>query len=255
MHRKLVVLDLNGSLLLRSKAGRQVWARPYFKSFLCYLFHPSVATPCQDSKGGLDVIVWSSAQPHSVSFMVESIFGEHAKDLVGVWDRSHFGLTRFQYENKYPTIKNLVKVWKAFPRHSSQTTVLLDDSVAKAQRQPNNHICLVEYTSKERALDVKLHRENVAATTPTMEEPIPEPPFDSFMLAVVGILEEIREKNDVAAWLRSGGLRRTAGQASAPPQPNAIWFEDPGVLQYWVARGRTALQALQIPIEAGVATR
>jgi hypothetical protein len=101
--RKLVVLDLNGTLLLRSKGNRKVWARPYFQSFLSYLFHPSVSTPklespSADSKAGLDVMIWSSAQPHSVDFMVESIFGlKHAKQLVAVWDRTRFGLTEKQY--------------------------------------------------------------------------------------------------------------------------------------------------------------
>lgn len=92
-----MVLDLNGTLLLRSKGNRSLWARPYFKSFLGYMFHPTVTNPTQNSKAGLDVLVWSSAQPHSVKFMVEGIFGQYTKDIIGIWDRKYFGLTKEQY--------------------------------------------------------------------------------------------------------------------------------------------------------------
>ena len=95
--RKLVVLDLNGSLLLRAKGNRHVWARPYFQSFLGYLFHPTVSNPDHGSKAGLEVMIWSSAQPHSVNFMVDSIFASRKSDLLAIWDRSHFGLTKLQY--------------------------------------------------------------------------------------------------------------------------------------------------------------
>ena len=152
-------------------------------------------------------------------------------------------------------MKDLRKTWRKFPQYSAKTTILLDDSVGKALLQPDNHICLVEYTAKERARDVKLFRDNVAAIASTTEEPGPEPPYDDFMLATVGILEEIREKDDVSAWLWGGGLRIVDQDQTATLQPGAIWFEDPGVLEYWVKRGKATLDSLQIPIDAGVTSR
>ncbi|KAF9258932.1 hypothetical protein L218DRAFT_706738 [Marasmius fiardii PR-910] len=94
--RKLLVLDLNGTLLFRTPHARHklpqkesstddVYAqfpsgprplrsvnpRPYISSFREYIFHPA-------TRRWLDTMVWSSAQPHSVKDMVEKCFGEDA---------------------------------------------------------------------------------------------------------------------------------------------------------------------------------
>ncbi|KAL0580458.1 hypothetical protein V5O48_001528 [Marasmius crinis-equi] len=101
--KKLLVLDLNGTLVYREKhrlprddhqrdngpqndsTSDDVYARlppgphplrivnprPYIASFREYLFHPS-------TRRWLDTMVWSSAQPHSVKDMVEKCFGEDA---------------------------------------------------------------------------------------------------------------------------------------------------------------------------------
>ncbi|KAG7093746.1 hypothetical protein E1B28_007397 [Marasmius oreades] len=88
--RKLLILDLNGTLLFRAPHARNrdnktddVYAqfppgprplravnpRPYMSSFREYVFHPS-------TRRWLDTMVWSSAQPHNVKDMVERCFGE-----------------------------------------------------------------------------------------------------------------------------------------------------------------------------------
>ena len=101
--RKLLILDLNGTLVYRSPyrpknkhayvsapaAGdlgdtgsgttsgpplprlRTAHPRPYIPSFRSYLFAP-------ETQAWLDVMIWSSAQPHSVQGMVERVFGEEA---------------------------------------------------------------------------------------------------------------------------------------------------------------------------------
>jgi hypothetical protein len=116
---KLVILDLNGTLLLRSKSNKSVFLRPYLQSFFAYLFHPRVShavsqsvrkpedsqalyiqgesTRSTENKALLDVMVWSSAQPHSVQAMIETTFKDKAKYLLAVWDRTKFGLTAAQY--------------------------------------------------------------------------------------------------------------------------------------------------------------
>lgn len=126
--RKLLILDLNGTLVFRSphvpreykprnrrnnrnqnqqdqppahnpdpyadpsvtRPLRTVHARPYLTPFREYIFHPS-------TRQWLDTMVWSSAQPHSVADMVEKCFGEKKDDLVAVWARDTLGLAAKDY--------------------------------------------------------------------------------------------------------------------------------------------------------------
>ncbi|KJA15435.1 hypothetical protein HYPSUDRAFT_149081, partial [Hypholoma sublateritium FD-334 SS-4] len=191
--RKLIVLDLNGSLLLRSAHQRRVpqpqanqrWQgrgggspratgdpyadptqlrplrtvhrRPYLTSFAAYILH-------EETKKWLDTMVWSSAQPHSVADMVEQCFGERKAELKGVWARDTLGLTADDYNKKSITLKDLEKPWAELSRnptpttasveHSALTTMLIDDSPAKAALQPWNHLCIEEYLQAKRNLDL-----------------------------------------------------------------------------------------------------
>lgn len=91
--RKLLVLDLNGTLLLRPKPRndkRPIHPRPYMSSFRSYLFHETV-------KPWLDVMVWSSAQPQSVDSMVRRCFEDHRSELKAIWARDTLGLEPHQY--------------------------------------------------------------------------------------------------------------------------------------------------------------
>ncbi|KAF5352020.1 hypothetical protein D9758_009428 [Tetrapyrgos nigripes] len=253
--RKLLVLDLNGSLLLRTKHVqrnhsnmRTVHPRPYMRSFRDYLFHARV-------KEWLDTVVWSSAQPHSVADMVDKCFGDRKADFKAIWARDTLGLNKYQYSQKSQTTKDLKKIWSAFPSHSAYTTVLLDDSPRKARQQPWNHLCIHEYDSKMRLKDVevwkcvnssskssknalkkgakkekkrqkKLVEGGVEATSipPPTEPSCPheEKPaehsaildldhntsYDQTLLAIIGILEALKSQNNVASWIRAGGLSR-----------------------------------------------
>jgi hypothetical protein len=101
--RKLLVLDLNGSLLLRAAHKvaprsqppgeprlRSVHPRPYMPAFREYLFHVETAK-------WLDAMVWSSAQPHSVRSMVDACFGDAQTRLAAVWARDTLGLSDADY--------------------------------------------------------------------------------------------------------------------------------------------------------------
>jgi len=102
--RKLLVLDLNGTLLYRgahllrrgqgpasaTQRLRTVYPRPYIPAFRAYLFAP-------ETRAWLDTMVWSSAQPHSVEDMVSRTFADYADELLAVWDRKSLGLTQSQY--------------------------------------------------------------------------------------------------------------------------------------------------------------
>ncbi|KIJ67390.1 hypothetical protein HYDPIDRAFT_108135 [Hydnomerulius pinastri MD-312] len=192
--RKLLVLDLNGTLLIRSQRTvrshnigqfpkpRAVQPRPYMPAFRAYLFAP-------ETQAWLDTMVWSSAQPHSVEDMVDKVFGSHKVDLKAVWTRQSLGLSEEEYHRKTVTTKDLTKPWKLLPlgispadynerssaspppkeleessiTHSALTTLLLDDSPHKASLQPYNHVCIPEYDSARRLHDLQ----SLNATKPT----------------------------------------------------------------------------------------
>lgn len=109
-NRKLLVLDLNGTLLIRSPRSRAssrpqlrpVQPRPYMQSFRQYLF-------CLETKAWLATMVWSSAQPHSVDDMVDKVFGATKNELKAVWNRKSLGLSEAEYRESPCLIKSLVE--------------------------------------------------------------------------------------------------------------------------------------------------
>lgn len=113
--RKLLILDLNGTLLLRSPrppkksartqhqqqlphvhpAPRRVMPRPYLAALRAYLFAPQ-------TRAWLDVMVWSSAQPHNVDDMVSHALGDDREWLVAIWARDTLGLAEDHYRASFP---------------------------------------------------------------------------------------------------------------------------------------------------------
>ncbi|KAI9451518.1 hypothetical protein BJY52DRAFT_1351994 [Lactarius psammicola] len=158
--RKLLVLDLNGTLLLRSPrpprsargqyhmgpAPRRVMPRPYLPALRAYFFAPR-------TRAWLDVMVWSSAQPHSVDDMLLHTFGKDRAELVAVWARDTLGLAEDHYlaSSRHASPEPTEPTWSG---HSAATTILLDDSHAKAALQPYNHLCVREYTRAQRNADL-----------------------------------------------------------------------------------------------------
>lgn len=154
-------------------------------------------------------------------------------------------------------------MWKLYPNHSTRTTVLLDDSVDKAQLQSDNHICVSKYTADSHSNHLKaLKRDDPNSMD-----------LDEMLIAVVGILEELREKDDLSGWIRGGGIRqlsleRIVGEGSdisqtiedlesrfatlATSDEAPIWFNDAYVLKHWIKKGRETLESLRIPINNGV---
>jgi len=335
--RKLLILDLNGTLLHRATGPtpvkrapngtaeksvdasgrflprlRPVHPRPYMKAFRSYLFAP-------ETKKWLDVMIWSSAQPHSVNDMVGKTFEDDQDQLVAIWARDTLGLSAEHYARKVQTFKDLAKPWAELPAllrslharipspspassssqssstpmppsssplmplsssthvsleppsvHSALTTLLLDDSPRKAELQPYNHVCIPEYDGARRVKDLDAlqlekaaiealktesagqaetavevehvvehissedgSKEEIDDSTPTTEDQSPkkrkrkdkkvkkvvalaasvaefqarrEDSYDHVLLAVIGILDEVKAQGNVAAWVRSGGL-------------------------------------------------
>ncbi|KAH9035185.1 hypothetical protein EDB85DRAFT_2073481 [Lactarius pseudohatsudake] len=289
--RKLIVLDLNGTLLLRSPrpprsargqhhlgpAPRRVMPRPYFPALRSYFFAPS-------TRAWLDVMVWSSAQPHSVDDMLLHTFGHDRSGLVAVWARDTLGLA----EDHYPSPSSAVSSRHASPEptwssHSAATTILLDDSHAKAALQPYNHLCrnadlvalglglgpqphaqrvpppALETTTSigEEAADVhhpgkghKRKRGKEQQERKDQQEQREEEGegLDETLLAVIGILHAARLQSNVAGWLRAGALI----QARPSLEGGAEWFDDPALMHHWARRGREAMHELGLVVEHGV---
>ncbi|EJD52610.1 hypothetical protein AURDEDRAFT_142524 [Auricularia subglabra TFB-10046 SS5] len=248
--RKLLILDLNGTLLFRSKAThpskpRRVLLRPYVPAFLQYLFFRDT---------NYDLMVWSSAQPVNVKDMVEKVFGGTRKQLVAVWDRKYFNLSQKDYYKKSITLKNLEKPWNFLnaaraegKQHSAATTLLLDDSTVKASLQPYNHLCVTEFdetAAKHERLLLELEQMRVRSQIPRPDENEKkkqkrlrraeaaeravldengEPRgHEDMLLAVIGVLDHIRHETNVANWIKNGGLWAVGPPghaAAATPQP------------------------------------
>ncbi|KAL1749105.1 NLI interacting factor-like phosphatase-domain-containing protein [Schizophyllum fasciatum] len=176
--RKLLILDLNGSLLVRATWSepsataasddpadrsatvrmRKVYRRPYLQSFQDYIFHPTTRT-------WLDTMIWSSAQPHNVHDMVDKCFGAAQENFAAIWARDTLGLNYQEYRMKTQTTKDLAIPWRKLrlnpgyggKPHSASTTLLVDDSPLKARLQPYNHMAIREYDN------ATLRRDRLAA--------------------------------------------------------------------------------------------
>ncbi|KIY68637.1 hypothetical protein CYLTODRAFT_489656 [Cylindrobasidium torrendii FP15055 ss-10] len=225
MSRKLLVLDLNGTLLHRDQ-NRVIRLRPYLDTFTAFLFHPA-------TRKWLDSMVWSSAQPHNVNRMINSAFQRPESDLLDVWARDKMDIEPHLYSQKTQTVKDFSKVWSTFPAHSNRSTLLLDDSLSKARLQPHNHLCIEEYLPD-------LPR---PASTDMVQRSKP----DQSLVAVVGVLDALKEASNVESWMKDNSVFRgeqlpvDGGEQSKP-----LWFSNPSVVSAWATAGSEALARLGI---------
>ncbi|KAK0213182.1 HAD-like domain-containing protein [Desarmillaria ectypa] len=227
---KLLVLDLNGALLFRPKhrKTRTCYPRPHLSSFISYLFHPS-------TRQWLDTMVWSSAQPKNVGWMVERAFGQYVNKLKLVWTRDQMGLLKIEYGRKTQTTKDLSRVWASLSDFNGKNTILLDDSPYKARLQPYNHICVEEYVYSARGVAEKGNELVAKMGSLSLGEDSDD---DESLLAVIGILDCIKGEDDVAEWVKGGGL--SSGKIAKVSQ----WYTDPDILRDWAKLGKQALDAL-----------
>lgn len=182
-------------------------------------------------------------------------------------------------------------------KYDEKTVVLLDDSPLKGVYQPWSQIVITEYDKPEfrdskdaimrlaerTTKNLKLsesepEHESEAATAKATEatdapeevasasndnDPTHEPGLDTTLLAVIGILEAMRNVQNVPAFVRGGGvLTPSAGLAidSSKVTPSTLpshatfahWFSNAETLKYWTQKGREALQRRHIPLEHGM---
>lgn len=146
----LLVLDLNGTLLYRSKASSTYKPRPSLESFLSHCV------------SNYKVLVWSSATRQNVTCICSRIFTpQQRKLLLGEWARDTLDLTALQYSSKVQVYKRLDRIWnldriqrthpdfQAGQRWGQWNTLLLDDSVLKSSAQPHNAVVVPEFTKKD----------------------------------------------------------------------------------------------------------
>lgn len=229
----------------------------------------------------LDAMVWSSVQPQNLLGMVDAAFGIHQEALKACWTRSMLGLEKEGYYNKVQTTKNLERIWwSSNNEYGAKSTLLMDDTAAKARLQPLNLLQISEYTLAEaRASNVVGESRGPDENGTSKDSRSPEPDeekekdVDTTLLAVIGILEEMRMQSNVPAWIKGGGLWANVPQsesinlASSVPevipvqmhpreeesedQAASLWCTNPSVLSYWTERGIEVLKSRGIPVIIG----
>lgn len=190
----LVVLDLNGTLLYRSRTTNKAFMRPGVTPLIEYLFANHV------------VMVYTSATPVSATKMVtQFLHPNYRNQLAATWARDKLDLTKEQYANKVQVYKKLDKIWKdkaiqktagAGNTWDQSNTVLVDDSKLKALAQPHNLLQVPEYTPNDKQ-DQKIQQD--------------------ILKQLEMKLEELKYQEDVSRLIRkwqSGGIEvpRLAGQ-------------------------------------------
>ncbi|WWC59970.1 uncharacterized protein I303_102533 [Kwoniella dejecticola CBS 10117] len=291
---KLLVLDLNGALVFRNRNadGKKSHPRPYLGCFLEYLFLPTPKTKAGEARGW-EVFVWSSAQPHNVRGMVEGAFeprfiegvwdqetrrGEAAREegegrLLGVWARDRMNLSSSDYSRKVQTTKDLRKLLGHLNnpsepdqrphtiQYDEKTIMLLDDSPLKAIYQPFNQLVIPEY-GKEEHQSSKMAAG--AITNGSNGEEDQDKRMDQTLLAVIGILDGLRNVNNVPAWIKLGGLTETIeiheNYRDLPVELEDLpshdkfdhWFNNQEIFDSWVKKGKAALKQRGIEVRHGI---
>ena len=149
---------------------------------------------------------------------------------------------------------------------------LLDDSPLKAVNQPWNQLVVPEY-DKPQWNDSK---------DAIQADDLEGSKMDRILLAVIGILEELKTVENLPAWVRSGGLmagiddreadqgdekseiESAVGRLSVDPENRVSlddlpshaefthWYSVPKVVDKWVSKGKAALEARGIEVDHGL---
>lgn len=229
----------------------------------------------------LDAMVWSSVQPQNLLGMVDAAFGVQQEAMRACWTRGMLGLGREGYYAKVQTTKNLERIWwSSAGGYDAKTTVLVDDTAMKARLQPWNLLQVTEYTVAEaRVGKANTNGGFLQADASPEEDSLSELPddkekedgVDTTILAVIGILEELRAQRNIPAWIRSGGLWGNVPHSKgaelessvtdvipallrkdeqSPDVGNAattpLWCTNTAALSYWTNQGIKALKSRSI---------
>jgi hypothetical protein len=200
--KKLLILDLNGTLLFRPRhvgkdrnidmrqSSTNPILRPHLTEFINYIFRH------------FKIMFWSSATPRNVKSMIAaSTTLEQRNNIIATWGRDTLGLSAEEYIQKSITIKDLRKVFQdeQVAKEAENgggwdvsNTILLDDSVVKASYQPYNHVCVPEFL-----VDPAEWTENGGIGKSQ----------DDALWQVAGYLEELRYQGHVARFIKQNPFR------------------------------------------------
>lgn len=210
----LVVVDLNGTLLKRTKysGSNTSKLRPHINDFLDYIL------------ANHKLMIWSSARPENVEVMCSKLFTpEQREKLVTIWARDRLRLTLEAYNAKVQVYKQLSWIWKdksiqtAHPVKSEiwsqANTVLIDDSIAKAASEPYNLIEVEEFDASNQQLE-----------------------NDIYLLEAKAYLQALSLQTDVSAYMRARPFKHSAAPqvSSLDPEktslattaPQHVFFKD-----------------------------
>jgi hypothetical protein len=233
--RLLVILDLNGTLILKPnyKKPEDIRIRPGAQQLLEYLFaHHSV-------------MVYTSAQPHNAESVARHLFSEAQYDkLVAIWARDKLDLTPAQYKGKVQVYKKLDKIWanneiqaSFFPpgggKWSQANTILVDDSHLKALQEPHNLLQVIEFTGNSLHLSKKKFNKHE----------------EQMCQSLVMKLEVLKWQNDVSRLI----WRWQTGKTDIPKLPGSNFFVDEKVDQKEQAR-KDLEAAMNLPTPQSPAT-
>lgn len=158
--RLLVVLDLNGTLLIRKnrKNSQGFNVRPGAQALLRYVIDHHVP------------MIYSSACPENVRAMVNNLLVPvDRKALAAVWGRDKLDLSSAQFSRKVQVYKKLQKIWndkdiqalsceqQPWGQHN---TVLVDDDHQKAATQPHNLVHIPSYIKSQSLGDAERKQES-----------------------------------------------------------------------------------------------
>jgi len=189
-HNLLLVLDLNGTLVYRKTPSIYFTPRPFLSDFLDY---------CMANHS---VLIWSSARPKNVKRICGTIFSlPQRQHVVAEWARDTLELSKADFLDKVQVYKRLDRIWdndtiqRKNPQYAQggrwrqANTLLLDDSMYKAAKQPYNHIEIPEYLG------------------PTKSKQ------DDVLGQVVAYLEEARRWDDVSRFVKQRKFTTNGGQS------------------------------------------
>ncbi|GAA5832605.1 hypothetical protein JCM11251_001384 [Rhodosporidiobolus azoricus] len=184
---KLLVSDLDNTLF--GPSGDGVVARPYLKTFIKYIMHPS--TP-------YNLAIWTfSGRYYGIAHLRQVGMGKYLFDsdsldspklkpgLLALWGYEDSGFTSRGQMAAGAPLKDLDLMWDFIhlTRHlefGSSNSLIVDDQAPNARAQPDSIVNCPVFTNKS--------------------------PDDDFLLAFIGVLEELAPESNFAASIASRHL-------------------------------------------------